>query len=333
MKKAAIIFSAFLMAISCSNGGYVIKGDIKGLDEGDLNLLDAYGHTLVTTQVKEGKFTFRGVTEVPQLAYINNTIGSRYPIDIPIMLENARISVKGDASAQFIEIKGTKANENMVLYKARRDALAPDDREGYTALVRETFNANSDNILGAMMITNMYSYVSDEELLECCDRLPEDLTRSKLVSHCRDICQARVETAPGKKFKDFSMEDKEGKTVSLSETVSSGRATLLLFWASWSYGNKSVLPEIAALHRRYADKGVNFIGVSLDSNSESWEKAVGKFNLGGIQIQGDYNKAKAISDLYGIDGMPCLILMDSEGVIRARGSNASELEPFLSISD
>ncbi len=329
MKQVAIIFSALLLAISCNNGGYIIKGDIRGLDEGDLNLLDAYGHTLVTTQVKDGKFTFKGTTEVPKLVYINNTIGSRYPIDLPIMLENARIRVKGDAAAQLIEIKGTKANENMVLYKARRDALAPENREGYTALVRETFRANSDNVLGAMMITNMYSLVSDEELLECCDRLPEELTRDRQISHLRDISLARVETAPGKKFKDLCMEDKQGVPRKLSDAVAANKSTLLLFWASWTYGNKSVLPEFATLCRRYSDRRLRLYSISLDSNEDKWRDALGKYGLEGTNLQGDYNQAKACADIYGIDGMPRALLIGQDGTIIARSGRASDFEPFL----
>lgn len=329
MKKTAIIFSALLLAISCSNGGYVIKGDIRGLDEGDLNLLDAYGHTLVTTQVKDGKFTFRGTTEIPKLVYINNTIGARYPIDIPIMLENARISVKGDASAQRIEIKGTKANENMVLYKTRRDALSPEDREGYTALVRETFSENSDNVLGAMMITNMYSLVSDEELLECCALLPEELTRDKQVSHLRDISLARLETAPGKKFKDLCMEDKQGVPRKLSDEIAANKVTLLLFWASWSYGNKSTLPDFGDLCRHYSDKGLKLYSISLDSNEDKWREALGKYGLEGTNLQGDYNQAKACADIYGIDGMPRALLIGQDGTIIARGDKASDFELFL----
>lgn len=329
MKKVAIIFSALLLAISCSNGGYVIKGNIRGLDEGDLNLLDAYGHTLAATQVKDGKFTFKGTTEVPKLVYINNTIGARYPIDIPIMLENARISVKGNAAAQRIEIKGTKANENMFLYKARRDALSPDDKEGYTALVRETFSENSDNVLGAMMITNMYSLVSDEELLECCDRLPEELTRDKQVSHLRDISLARVETAPGKKFKDICMEDRQGVPRKLSDAVAGNDFTLLLFWASWTYGNKSVLPDFGALCRRHSDKGLALYSISLDSNEDKWSEALGKYGLEGTNLQGDYNQAKACADIYGIDGMPRALLIGRDGTIIARGGKASDFELFL----
>ncbi len=333
MRKLSILLLILSIAVSCTGEGYVIKGDIRDLDEGTINLLDASGHTLATTQVKEGKFTFTGTTEAPQLVYINNALGVRYPLDLPILLENKKIKVKGDAAKGFIEITGTAANENMVIYKQKRDALNPNDREGFTALVRETFEANSDNLLGAMMITDMYTYVSDEELVECYRRLPAELSGNKLISHYHDISLARMETAPGKKFKELCMEDKQGAPRKLSDAVAENNFTLLLFWASWSYGNKSVLPDIAALARRYAGKGVNLFGVSLDSNEDSWKKAVEEFGLGGIQLQGDYNVVKGFSDLYGIDGMPRLILVDSEGIIRAKGSNASEIEPFLSSID
>ncbi|MBQ0086306.1 MAG: AhpC/TSA family protein [Bacteroidales bacterium] len=329
MKKAAIIFSAFLMAISCSNGGYVIKGDIRDLDEGTINLLDAYGHTLATTQVKDGKFTFKGKTEVPQLTYINNALGVKYPLDLPILLENKRIKVKGNAAQGLIEITGTAANENMVTFKKKRDALSPNDREGFTALVRETFEANSDNLLGAMMITNMYTYVSDEELVECYRRLPAELSGNKLISHYHDISLARMETAPGKKFKELCMEDKQGVPRKLSDAVAGNDFTLLLFWASWTYGNKSVLPDFGALCRRHSDKGLALYSISLDSNEDKWREALGKYGLEGTNLQGDYNQAKACADIYGIDGMPRALLIGRDGTIIARSDKASDFEPFL----
>lgn len=329
MRKLLIFYLILFIAASCTGGGYVIKGNIRDLDEGDINLLDAYGHTIATTQVKDGKFTFTGTTEVPQLVYINNTLGVRYPLDLPILLENKRIKVNGDAVQGLIEITGTAANENMLIYKEKRDALSPNDREGFTALVRETFEANSDNLLGAMMVTDMYTYVSDRELVECYRRLPEELAGNKLISHYYDISLARLETSPEKEFKELCMNDCQGVPRKLSEVVASGRATILLFWASWSRGNDETLPGIASLYRRYSDRGLRLYSISLDSNEDKWSAAVEKYGLGGLNLQGDYNQAKACADIYGIDGMPRVLLIGQDGVIQARGSSASDIEPLL----
>ena len=329
MRKLSIFFLILSIAVSCTGEGYVIKGDIRDLDEGTINLLDASGHTLATTQVKEGKFTFKGKTEVPQLTYINNALGARYPLDLPILLENKRIKVNGDAAQGLIEITGTAANENMVIYKQKRDALSPNDREGFTALVRETFEANSDNLLGAMMVTDMYTYVSDGELVECYKRLPEELAGNKLISHYYDISTARLETAPGKKFKELCMEDKQGVPRKLSDEIASNKVTLLLFWASWTYGNKGVLSDFGALCRQYSGKGLKLYSISLDSNEDKWSEALGKYGLEGTNLQGDYNQAKACADIYGIDGMPRALLIGRDGTIIARGGKASDFEPFL----
>ena len=329
MKKLSVLFLILSIAVSCTDGGYVIKGDIRDLDEGTINLLDAYGHTIATTQVKDGKFTFKGKTEVPQLTYINNALGVRYPLDLPILLENKKIKVKGDAAQGLIEITGTAANENMVIYKQKRDALDPNDREGFTALVRETFEANSDNLLGAMMVTDMYTYVSDGELVECYRRLPAELSGNKLISHYYDISTARLETAPGKKFKELSMEDRQGVPRKLSDAVAENNVTLLLFWASWTYGNKGVLSDFGALCRQYSGKGLKLYSISLDSNEDKWKEAIGKYGLEGTNLQGDYNQAKACADIYGVDGMPRALLIGQDGSIIARGDNASDFEPFL----
>lgn len=329
MRKLSILLLILSIAVSCTGEGYVIKGDIRDLDEGTINLLDASGHTLATTQVKDGKFTFKGKTEIPQLTYINNALGVRYPLDLPILLENKRIKVNGDAARGLIEITGTAANENMVIYKQKRDALSPNDREGFTALVRETFEANSDNLLGAMMVTDMYTYVSDGELVECYKRLPEELAGNKLISHYYDISTARLETAPGKKFKELSMEDRQGVTRKLSEQVAANKVTLLLFWASWTYGNKSIMPDFGALCKRYSDKGLKLFSISLDSNADKWREAIGKYGLEGTNLQGDYNQAKACADIYGVDGMPRALLIGQDGTIIARGDKASDFEPFL----
>lgn len=329
MRKLSILFLILSIAVSCTGEGYVIKADIRDLDEGTINLLDAYGHTIATTQVKDGKFTFKGKTEVPQLTYINNALGVRYPLDLPILLENKKIKVKGDAAQGLIEITGTAANENMVIYKQKRDALDPNDREGFTALVRETFEANSDNLLGAMMVTDMYTCVSDGELVECYRRLPAELAGNKLISHYYDISLARLETAPGKKFKDICMEDKQGVPRKLSEQVAANKITLLLFWASWTYGNKGTLPDFGDLCRHYSGKGLRLYSISLDSNEDKWREALGKYGLEGTNLQGDYNQAKACADIYGVDGMPRALLIGQDGTIIARGDKASDFESFL----
>lgn len=323
----AVALSAIIC--SCGNKGYVISGNIIDLDEGNINLLDIYGHVVSSDEVRDGKFEFRGKVDVPCLVYINNALGVTYPIDIPVLLENTRIKVTGDARISHIDITGTKANENMVKFKVSKDKLAPSDTEGMLRLVKETFEENSDNVLGAMLISNLYNLVSDRELIGYCDRLPEEFRSEHVVAHYRDVCQARVDTEPGRPFVDFMMEDPDGKEVRLSDVVPGNEATVLLFWASWGREVSEIIPALTSACRKYQSHGLDMFNVSLDSNMEKMAACVKEFGLFGRLFSNGPDKGDEAASLYGIEGLPRVVLIRRDGTIAARGRSYDDISEAL----
>ena len=326
MKPSRIfLLLLILLTCACSRGGYKIVGDVFDLDEQDINLLDASGRTLGSSPVKDGKFVIEGKVDVPCLAYLNNGLGVNYPIDIPVMLENARIRVKGDATQARITVSGTKANENMVKYREKRDLLDPNDRNSYVLLLRETYEENIDNVLGSLMIHNMYSLVADAELVEYCDRLPEPFRSDETILHYRAISEARVKTAVGQQYVDLEVPGADGTLVRLSDAVAVNSATVLVFWASWSRSAASTLTELVQYCKPYAYRGLSMFTVSLDSNEASWERSVRSFGLFGENYCPGPNDGDALASLYGIDGMPRYLLIDSSGRILVRSNEADDI--------
>lgn len=332
MRQLTIVSAIFLLfaLASCGGRGYTIEGNIIDLDEGDLSLLDAYGHTISVATVQDGRFTFKGKVDTPCLVYINNARGVRYPIDIPVLLENTKISVTGDARISYVDVKGTKANEDMVEFKIRKDALAPNDSEGYLNLVKEMFERNSDNVLGAMLISNFYSIVSDRELLEYCDRLAPEFQTDAVVSHYRTVSQARVDTEPGKRFKDFTMTGRDSVEVKLSDVVPEGKATLLLFWASWAREASLIIPELTDRCRGLEAKGLNMFSVSLDGDMNKWQERESDFGLFGYSFCNGPEEGDKAAGLYGFEGLPRLVLIASGGEILARGKTWDDISAEIS---
>ena len=310
---------------SCGQKGYTIKGDIIDLDEGNINLLDITGKVLSSTDVVDGKFTFKGKVDVPSLVYVNNVLGVKYPIDIPILLENTTIHIKGDARISHIDITGTKANENMVQFKLRRDQLPSGDNDSYLRLVKDTFEENSDNLLGAMLISNLYGLVSDKELLEYCDRLPSEFRDNLYVSHYRNVAQARVDTEVGTRFKDFEMFDADSLKVSIGDVVRAHEATVVLFWASWARDASTVIPEITEGCRPYRKQGLEMYNVSLDSDMARFADCEKEFGLLGLSFANGPEAGDKASSLYGFEGLPRVLLIDKEGTIVARGRSFDDL--------
>lgn len=319
---------------SCRPDGYTIKGNIRNLDDGNINLVDIYGSTIASSTVKDGKFTFKGQADTAFLAYISNGLGVTYPIDLPVLIENSVISVKGDASASSIDIKGTDANEAMVIYKKRKDALAPDDKDGYKALLQETFEGNSNNILGAMLISSLYNIVSDEELLEYCGRLAPEFSDIKTVAHYRNICRARVNTAPGMKFTDIEMGGTTAsgtcdKTTKLSDVIASNKVTVLLFWASWGRKASKAIPELINGCNAFKDKGLTLYSICLDSNMAKVEQFRKEYGFFGHFFAEGHNKGNKATSLYGIETLPYAVIIAQNGTIIARGRETSDILPAI----
>jgi peroxiredoxin len=109
---------------------------------------------------------------------------------------------------------------------------------------------------------------------------------------------------------EFSLQDSFGKTVSLKDYR--GKVVLLDFWATWCHGCKLEIPWFAELSRKYGNKGVAVVGVSLDSDGWKVVKPFIKTTHIPYQIVlGNDNVIKA----YGIENMPDTFLIDREGRI------------------
>lgn len=63
---------------------------------------------------------------------------------------------------------------------------------------------------------------------------------------------------------DFSLKDTENKTIHLSE-ISGKSLTVIDFWATWCQPCIRSLPRLVELSETYKDRGVAFVGISVDS--------------------------------------------------------------------
>ncbi|MEO6966919.1 MAG: TlpA disulfide reductase family protein [Rhodanobacteraceae bacterium] len=61
---------------------------------------------------------------------------------------------------------------------------------------------------------------------------------------------------------EFTLPDLDGKPQSLSQWR--GKLLLLNFWASWCRPCRKEMPQLAAAQKRYADRGVQIVGIALD---------------------------------------------------------------------
>jgi len=85
----------------------------------------------------------------------------------------------------------------------------------------------------------------------------------------RDVAEA-VQSAPVSVARprrpDLGLPDLEGKIRQLSDW--DGQLVFVNFWASWCPPCRAEIPDFIELQRKYADQGLQFIGIAIDSLEE-----------------------------------------------------------------
>ena len=113
---------------------------------------------------------------------------------------------------------------------------------------------------------------------------------------------------------DFKMKTIDGKTFKLSQLK--GKTVVLDFWASWCPDCRKDAPEVVRLHDAYKQFGVEFVGVSMDTDVEAWRKACQQFGISYTQVS-ELKKFKEtdIAKAYGVKWIPSMVVVDKEGKV------------------
>lgn len=124
--------------------------------------------------------------------------------------------------------------------------------------------------------------------------------------------------AAGTPAPDFTVEDKDGKPVKLSDFR--GKTVILDFWATWCGPCIASMSHTNKVGQKYKDKDVVVVAVNVWDEKDAYKDWVPKhpeydamiFLLDPHGRTGDVAKT-----LYNVSGIPTQYLIDKEGVIRA----------------
>ncbi len=107
----------------------------------------------------------------------------------------------------------------------------------------------------------------------------------------------------------------EGDSVSLAKQK--GKVVLLNIWATWCHPCRQEIPELRAVHARYRDRGLELVGVSVDTDGS--DDAIRSF-MKDFQMTFPIwrDPEERISTLFLAIGVPATFLIDREGILRWR---------------
>jgi peroxiredoxin len=121
----------------------------------------------------------------------------------------------------------------------------------------------------------------------------------------------------------FSLTDLSGKRLDLASLR--GRVVLLDFWATWCAPCLTEIPHFVDLQKRYRDRGLQIIGISLDDEAAEVRAFYQKLKMNYPVAIGD----AALAERYGgVLGLPVAFVIGCDGRIRARHAGETDISVF-----
>lgn len=318
MKTKIILLSAALSGILAANA-YNLKATLGEDEEGAMAYLVNYdtGNKIDSVMVDEGVAVFNGTigTPVPARLVVD---GKRYS---QFILEDADIAL--NPSARTVE--GGMLNALDARISAQAQALASQYRAAaddaakeailaqYTAYTDSIMYANINNPIGYMIFMDKAYEMEPAQLQAFVDANPS-LKQYARVNKLLQANMRKAATQPGAMFSDFEIEY-NGAKHRLSDVVGKGDYVLVDFWASWCGPCIRQTAVLKDLYKEYADKGLKVLGVAVWDEPQNTLAAIEKHQL---PWESWLNGGNIPTDVYGISGIPCIILFGPDGKILSR---------------
>ena len=350
-KSVIFIVLAVLIFAACNSTpkSYVIEGVVPD---------DSYNNKMVyllnietnkrvdSALVADGKFTFTGAVDT---AAISRLVLDR--LNVIIILENGKISVDMAVPASA---KGTPMNNELFNYQIELNAFNKASNEEYAQIMQnqdvneetrnkqsnefieqyqaksytlysKVFNENKNNALGSFVLWNWSNSLKSDQF----DSLymeAGDIVRSfKPLIKCIERNINLKQTAEGMPFTDFTIENgnKDGSKASFSDYVGKGKYVLVDFWASWCGPCMAEIPVLVEVYNKYKGDKFDLLGVAVWDKREETLKSIESKNIAWSQI---IDAGSIPTDLYGISGIPQIILFAPDGTIVARNLRGDGLK-------
>ncbi len=344
MKHKSFILAALaaVAAVACGpkvSDKTAVEGSFEADAPQEINIKIKNLAIDTTVAVTDGKFAVE--LPVDRTALANVTLGSVraqfIPDGTPLAItvkEDGTVKIVSKAPSVSVQEKYSAYNDAMEelgretmdkldslgeeAEDSVKNAVYHDYQAAAADLHEKVFEENKDNIVGAYALRSLQYELELAQVDSMLNLLDPSLAETQVVSTMRKAVNAKKNTAEGQMFTDFDING-----VKLSDYVGKGKYVLVDFWASWCGPCKREIPNIKNVYTKYAGKDFDVLSVAV------WDQPQASIDTAkayGVNWNEIIDAQTIPTDLYGIQGIPHIILFGPDGTILKRDLRGEGIE-------
>ncbi len=327
--------------VSCNSKNSSISYNIavsvdSTIEEGTTAYLLTYNQNqpIDSAVVVNGRLSFSDTISQPSILridlkrrYANVLIENSEEVRVEMSCNNASvINDNGGVNDRF-ETINNEIEKKISLLRERYESLIKDgvsneevmktiDLISFTG-IEDYIIDNKDNTVGLYLLWQRLQLqapsLSKTDSLINVVKLSNSLVA---IAEIRENIAMAERTQVGKMFIDFEGQDIDDNSVKLSDYIGKGRYILVDFWASWCGPCMVELPNIKAAYNKFNGDNFTVVGINVWDKKTPFLKSIEDEQMPWHQI---FTNGQEVTKLYGIQGIPELILFAPDGTILKRG--------------
>lgn len=298
-----------------------LKGSVTGPSQGKVYLqkyIDRYYQIVDSAAINtDGTFSFSNTVVLPEIYGLSVSL-SDTPFLVFLDEGNINVTLNTEHGYRGSRISGSATHDLYTEFHRERG-------RDLTAFIQE----HPKSIVPLYILYREYvSRLSSAEIQKNLSLVDNSLQETNYAKILRDVLKTRESTDIGQQAPNFTVQDVDGKTVSLSDFT--GRGYLLLdFWASWCGPCRKENPNVVKAYNEYKDRGFDILAVSLDKTREAWLRGIEQDGLKYHHVSELNFWDSDIARLYGIRAIPANLLLDKDGKIIGKNLRGEDLNNTL----
>ncbi|MDE6468848.1 MAG: AhpC/TSA family protein [Muribaculaceae bacterium] len=342
--------AALALAVACGTStGWKISGTIDGAPEGSRIAIEAnnagYWYVLDSATVDgKGNFSYTAAEPAPSADIMRVTLPGKGSIYFPVE-GNDRITL--ESSAETFGTGHKLAGSNLAVTLTAIDSIA-SSADSFESIQRKLAGFVTSDTTGIIAFYTVGKSVGNKLIFDPNENFGNRIygAAAQIYAHFKPLDphgealksayfagrrnlgkmpqpEETVVEVPEAGLIEIKRHDYTGKMQSLQEVASKGKVVLLSFTGYSLQSSPAYNAILNDLYTLYHDKGLEIFQISFDADEVEWKEAAR--NLPWITVWNSPADGETALAAYNVGGLPTTFVIDRNGVLAERITDASAL--------